>query len=242
MQELERILNDTIPDPERRRSQGRRSAAEVAQPVPHRAPDEVAGLIAGDHPDEAHPRGPRTDQDVSHTSLPARAAGWSFREPAGDKRDGAALETADDLHVVGGDEHRGSKVGDLLEQVGYLPGRLLVEVPRRFVGDQDRGLADDGAGDGDALLLAAGELQRIHVGLVMKMDGVEGVERTLGSDTPGWPHPDTLKWPHLRGVNDGWARVSRRTSFDGWRAARARVRTLAVGGQRRRSWCLSSMS
>ncbi len=60
----------------------------------------------------------------------------------------------DDCHVV--------LVGDALELVEYLPPGFAVEVTRRFVGENDLRAVDERAGDGDALLLAAGEF----VGLV----------------------------------------------------------------------------
>ena len=46
------------------------------------------------------------------------------------------------------------------QQVHDLPAGLGVEIAGRLVGQQDGGLGDDGARDGDALLLAAGQLAR----------------------------------------------------------------------------------
>ena len=40
-------------------------------------------------------------------------------------------------------------------------GAIAVEVAGGLVGDDERRVGDDGAGDGDALLLAAGEFERI---------------------------------------------------------------------------------
>jgi hypothetical protein len=46
------------------------------------------------------------------------------------------------------------------EQVHDLVAALAVEVAGRLVGEQDQRAGDDGAGDGDALLLAAGKFGR----------------------------------------------------------------------------------
>jgi len=42
-----------------------------------------------------------------------------------------------------------------LHELDDLPSRIAVERSRRFIQHQDVGLADDGSGDGDTLLLAA---------------------------------------------------------------------------------------
>jgi hypothetical protein len=62
--------------------------------------------------------------------------------------------------------------GEELEDLGARAG---VEVPGRLVGQQQRRAADQGAGDGDALDLAAGQLARIVVGPVAEPDLVEGL-------------------------------------------------------------------
>ena len=46
------------------------------------------------------------------------------------------------------------------EQVHDLVAALAIEVAGRFIGEQDQRLGDDGARDGDALLLAAREFGR----------------------------------------------------------------------------------
>ncbi len=45
-----------------------------------------------------------------------------------------------------------------LKDFQHFGCRVAVEVSGRFVGQQQSGIADDGAGDGYALLLSAGEL------------------------------------------------------------------------------------
>ena len=48
-----------------------------------------------------------------------------------------------------------------LQQVENLVARLAIEIARGLVAQQQRRVGDDGAGDADALLLAARELPRI---------------------------------------------------------------------------------
>ena len=54
---------------------------------------------------------------------------------------------------------------------------LRVEVAGRLVGDEDGRVGDDGARDGDALLLAAGELPRVVVHAVVEADDVAAPSR-----------------------------------------------------------------
>ena len=57
-----------------------------------------------------------------------------------------------------------------LQQVEDLVAGLAVEVAGRLVAEQQRRVGDDGAGDADALLLAARELARVVVGAVGQAD------------------------------------------------------------------------
>ena len=66
-----------------------------------------------------------------------------------------------DLGVVGDEDDRAARPVELAEQLEDLAARGLVEVAGRLVGEDERGVGDEGAGDGDALLLAAGELGRL---------------------------------------------------------------------------------
>ena len=76
-----------------------------------------------------------------------------------------------------GDEEDGSfffasEAGDEFDD-GVTGGG--VEIAGRFIGEQDRGLVDEGAGDGGALKLSAGELVGAMVGAIGEMDGGEEV-------------------------------------------------------------------
>ena len=61
--------------------------------------------------------------------------------------------------IVGDHDHRLAELVDrLAQQPQHVLARLRVEVAGRLVGEDDGRFGDQGAGDGDALLLAAGEL------------------------------------------------------------------------------------
>ena len=70
---------------------------------------------------------------------------------------------------------------DALELVHDGDGRFGIEIARGLVGEDNLWVGDDGAGDGGALLLAAGELERKVVFFVFH---VEAVERLGGFDEP----------------------------------------------------------
>ncbi len=77
---------------------------------------------------------------------------------------------------VVGDHHDGLAVllVERRQQVEDLVAGLAVEVAGGLVGQQQRRVGDDGAGDADALLLAARELARIVFGAVGQAHDVEG--------------------------------------------------------------------
>ena len=82
-----------------------------------------------------------------------------------------------------GDEHDRLAVFavELAKQGENLGAAVGVEVARRLVGEDDLGLVHEGPGDGDALLLAAGELARLVIGPLSQTDQGEGFEpRLLG--------------------------------------------------------------
>ena len=57
------------------------------------------------------------------------------------------------------DDERGAVLRDAVERVLDVALGVAVERRSRFVEEEDRRAFEDGAGDGDALLLAAGEFQ-----------------------------------------------------------------------------------
>ena len=77
-------------------------------------------------------------------------------------------DQADQLAVVGRDEHGRSAGVDLTEQVHDLEREIGIEVARRFVREHERRIVDQRTRDGDALLFAAGEIARIRVDAVLQ--------------------------------------------------------------------------
>ncbi len=62
---------------------------------------------------------------------------------------------------------------DALEFFHDGEGRVGVEIAGRLVGEDDFGVSDDGAGDGDALLLTAGELVGVVIFFFFHVEAVE---------------------------------------------------------------------
>ena len=71
--------------------------------------------------------------------------------------------------------------GHVAQQVHDLHARLGVEGAGGLVGQQDLGVVDEGARDGDALHLAARHLRGLLVDVLLQADPFEGVEGALAS-------------------------------------------------------------
>ena len=83
-----------------------------------------------------------------------------------------------------GDHDDEAVVGDFGEQVHDLDARLGIERAGGLVGKEDFRVVDEGAGDGDALHLAAGKLARLLVDVVGKPhlpQGFDGARAALGA-------------------------------------------------------------
>ena len=79
-----------------------------------------------------------------------------------------------DGRVVGGDDQGGAVLGvEAQQQVDDLGPGGRVEVSGGFVGQEQAWLQDEGAGDRDALLLAAGQLRGQGAGPVAEPDCVQ---------------------------------------------------------------------
>ena len=111
--------------------------------------------------------------------------GGAPRQPVDLVPHDSAVAERDDPAAVAGDvglvrdEHDGQAVlgVEALEDVHDLDARARVEVARRLVGEQDRGIVHERPRDGDALLLAARELVRVVARAVAQTDGGERRER-----------------------------------------------------------------
>ena len=96
--------------------------------------------------------------DATIDELDLAIGGGGNRLAVGDEKDGGFLFA--------------SEAGDEFDD-GVTGGG--VEIAGGFIGEKNRGLVDEGAGDGGALKLSAGELVGAVVGAIGELDGGEEV-------------------------------------------------------------------
>ncbi len=83
----------------------------------------------------------------------------------------AVADFLNHTHLVGDDDDRDAQFAvDLLDQLQDGVGRVGVKGTRRFVAEQHLRVGRQGAGNGNALFLASGQLGRVGVGLVRQAD------------------------------------------------------------------------
>src|SRR5919197_2816621 len=102
-----------------------------------------------------------------------------FQDHAGVQEADAACGLASEAHLVGGDQHRHPAGSQLADHVENLADELRIERARHLVEEHQARLHGEGADDGDALLLAAGEPIRILEALVRESEALEE-RRRLG--------------------------------------------------------------
>src|SRR6185369_17277185 len=91
---------------------------------------------------------------------------------------GDAVGEGENAAVVGDDQHAAVGAAGLgFQQFEYLAAGGGVERGGRFITNDEARLVDEGAGDGDALLLAAAELPRIGAQALAQADFGEDVVR-----------------------------------------------------------------
>ena len=97
----------------------------------------------------------------------------------GNTASGVVLE---DLAVVcSHDDGCTTLLGEAVQELGDSQAILCIEVPRRLVGEDELGTANEGTGDGDTLLLTAREFVGILIALCLKADILERlVDEALG--------------------------------------------------------------
>ena len=79
------------------------------------------------------------------------------------------------VHVVGGEEHRAAAAPEVVDDLPDLEARLRVEAGGGLVEEEQLGVADEGAGERQPLLLAAGELLDAGVALLFELHDADGV-------------------------------------------------------------------
>src|SRR5258708_38627978 len=78
--------------------------------------------------------------------------------------------------VVGDHADGGAALMDVAEKVHYGVAIFGIAISGRLIGKENHGIADESAGDGNALLLTGGELRG---GVVSTMGHLDPFERTL---------------------------------------------------------------
>src|SRR5690606_2697719 len=106
-----------------------------------------------------------------------------------------------DVLVVRDHEERGAEPVERLEEAHELLSRRRVEVARGLIGEEDGGAVDEGAGDGDALALPAGELVRLVVHPVSEADAHERLGGALAALALALPGVDQRELDVLEAVD-----------------------------------------
>src|SRR4029453_7207224 len=84
------------------------------------------------------------------------------------------IDEAQRARIVGDHHHRLAEVGlQLAQQTEDLLGVARVKIAGRLIGDDEGGIGDDGAGNGDPLLLAARQRARVMVEAVGEADDAQ---------------------------------------------------------------------
>ncbi len=93
--------------------------------------------------------------------------------------DDAVGDLAGESDLVRHDDEGRAELGEVADHVEHFADEFGIDGARRFVEEQHLGLEREGAGDSDALLLTAGELAGVVVGLVVEPHPVEKTQRQL---------------------------------------------------------------
>lgn len=125
------------------------------------------------------------------------ADGAGLDDPAPAHQRGRVADRLDDVHLVG-DEQDGQAelLVEVAQQLEDGAGGLGVERGGRLVREEHLGVAYQGAGDADALLLAAGELAGVRLRLVGEADQVEQFEG-LARAVAAWHAEDLQREFHI---------------------------------------------
>ena len=97
-------------------------------------------------------------------------------DDAGIHEDDAVGDLAGEAHLVGDHDHRHAALGEVAHDLEHLADQLRVERARRLVEEHQLGVHGEGPGDGDALLLATGELRGVGGRLVAQAHLLEQLE------------------------------------------------------------------
>src|SRR3954454_5085766 len=122
----------------------------------------------------------KTLRRVSTRNASLRLARFMSRHlPAVEKADRASGLLREAVVVRDHDHGRAVFLVQLFEDAHDLVAHGGIEITGRLVGEHDARLSDDGARDGNALLLTAGQLRRKMMNARRKSDAVECRQRQL---------------------------------------------------------------
>ena len=107
--------------------------------------------------------------------------GLIFLDPALIDEDDSVGHLAGKAHLVGDHQHGDAGVGQLLHQLQHLADHLRVEGGGGLVEQDDIRVHGQSAGNGNALLLAAGKALGEHIGFIGQADTGQQLLGTLGS-------------------------------------------------------------
>ena len=140
---------------------GERRARQPAERAEQRL--QVPRAVGGDG--AAHVRRSMSGRSASRGACAVMRAAWPARkrvrgDAAGVEHDLALAELLDQVRIVRGDDHGDADFLEALEYAHDFDREAGIEIAGGLVGDQQLRLADDGARDADALLLADRQLER----------------------------------------------------------------------------------
>ena len=169
----------------------------------------------------AHPSTGRGDPEPVEGS--GQAAPPALRRPVGRREDTRrSSATGRDIRIVRHEHQRhAASAAHLQQQVEHVPAVRAVQVAGRFVGQNQRRIVGERPRDGDALLLASGQLRRVMVAAIVQSHLVEQAPararpRRAGRRSPSAPGCFQSRSATARGGRTGRRiRSSRRAA---WRA------------------------
>ena len=97
------------------------------------------------------------------------------------------LGSCGDVIFMGHEHQRDPLCMEFIKQVEHIVGGAGIQCSGGFIRQQQAGLVDDGSGDRDTLLLAAGELVRLILHAIRQTDTVQGLAGFLSSLLGGTP-------------------------------------------------------
>ena len=109
-----------------------------------------------------------------------------FDPPIADRDDATGIGCH--VCIVRDENDRDALAIEFLKHAEDFDARMRIEIARGLVGEHQRGVIDQGPGDGHALLLAARHLRRLVAGAIREPDAVPTASwRSLSRLPPAWP-------------------------------------------------------